>query len=111
MLHLHQKTGGAILARLPVKVNINRGGDELYIDNTNIAVEVEENAKTEVSELNVAYWPEGNALCLFFGLTPISEDGKILAYSSVNVVGRIGHSNKVELLGKSKDKMKVLIDG
>ena len=107
---LAPKTVEAILANLPVNVNINRWGDELYTDNTSIVVQVKENAKTEVSELDFAYWPDGNALCLFFGPTPISEDGRILAYSPVNVVGKIVHSNKVKLLNMIKDKMKVNID-
>jgi hypothetical protein len=95
---------------LPVNVNINRWGDELYTDNTSIVVQVKENAKTEVSELDFAYWPDGYALCLFFGPTPISEDGRILAYSPVNVVGKIVYSNKVKLLNMIKGKMKVNID-
>ncbi|WP_458747546.1 cyclophilin-like fold protein [Candidatus Nitrosocosmicus sp. T] len=78
-----------MLDRLPVKVKINRWGDELYTDLTEIDVEAEENAKRDVNELDVAYWPEGKALCLFCGPTPISKDGKILAYSPVNIVGKI----------------------
>ena len=107
---LAPKTIQAILSNLPVKVNLNRWGDELYTDSTSIVVQAKENSKTEVSELDFAYWPEGNALCLFFGPTPISKDGKILAYSPVNVVGKIVHSNKVKLLDKIQDKMKVIID-
>ena len=61
---LSPKTFQAILDHLPVKVKINRWGDELYTDPTEIDVK-EENAKTEVNELDVAYWPEGKALCLF----------------------------------------------
>ena len=76
------KTYKAILDNLPVEVSINRWGEELYTDRTIIAVEQEDNAKTEVNELDVAYWPEGNALCLFYGPTPISKDGKILAVLS-----------------------------
>ena len=83
------KTVQAILDHLPVKVKIKRWGDELYTDPTEVDVQQEENAKTEVNELDVAYWPEGKALCLFFGPTPISKDGKILAYSPVNIVGKI----------------------
>ena len=83
------KTFKAILDHLPIKVKINKWGDELYTDPTEIDVKEEENAKTEVNELDFAYWPEGRALCLFFGPTPISKDGKILAYSPVNVVGNI----------------------
>ena len=70
------KTYKAILDNLPVEVSINKWGEELYTDRTIIAVEQEDNAKTEVNELDVAYWPEGNALCLFYGPTPISKDGK-----------------------------------
>lgn len=83
------KTFKAILDHLPIKVKINKWGDELYTDPTEIDVKEEENAKTEVNELDFAYWPEGKALCLFLGPTPISKDGKILAYSPVNVVGNI----------------------
>jgi uncharacterized protein len=53
-----------------------------------VAVEEEDNTKTEVNELDVAYWPESRALCLFFGPTPISKDGKILACSPVNIYSR-----------------------
>jgi hypothetical protein len=73
---LSPKTFKAIIDHLPVKVKINRWGDELYIDPTEIDVKEEEYAKTEVDELDVAYWPEGKALCLFFGPTPISKMGK-----------------------------------
>jgi hypothetical protein len=46
---------------------------------------------------------------LFYGPTPISKAGKILAYSPVNIIGRIisTHDN---VLNKVKDRAKVLID-
>ena len=87
------KTFKAILDHLPVKAKINRWGDELYTDPTEIDVKEEESAKTEVNELDVAYWPEGKALCLFFGPTPISKDGKILAYSPGSPNQRQGNNN------------------
>ena len=107
---LSPMTFQAILDHLPVKVKINRWGDELYTDPTEIDVK-EENAKTEVNELDVAYWPEGKALCLFFGPTPISKDGKILAYSPVNIVGKIidDFSNKYDILNQIKVKTNVII--
>jgi uncharacterized protein len=86
---LSPKTFQAILNHLPVKVKMNRWGDEFYTAPTEIDAKAEENATTEVNKLDFAYWPEGKALCLFFGPTPISKDGKILAYSPVNVVGKI----------------------
>jgi hypothetical protein len=69
---LSPKTFKAILDNLPAEVGTNKWGEELYTDRTTIAVEREDNAKREVNELDVAFWPEGNALCLFYGQTPIS---------------------------------------
>jgi len=103
------KTVQAILSKLPIEVNINRWGDELYTEKTRV-VEKEENAKRQVKLFDVAYWPEGNALCLFYGPTPISEEGKILAYSPVNIVGRIIPDNdeKESVLKRIKNSTKVV---
>ena len=103
------KTVQAILENLPIEVKINRWGDELYTDKTQI-IEREEDGKRQVNLFDVAYWPEGNALCLFYGPTPISEEGKILAYSPVNIVGRIiPHNNEKEnVLEKIKDSTRVI---
>ena len=99
----------AIIENLPVEINITKWGDELYTERTQISANVE-NAKREVDFLDVAYWPEGNALCLFYGPTPISKDGQILAYSPVNIVGRINLQGyeKDELLQEIKDNTKVI---
>ena len=101
------KTVSAILDNLPIEVNINKWGQELYTDNTQIVAR-QENAKSEVNLLDVAYWPEGNALCLFYGPTPISKAGKIIPYSPVNIVGRI-LSKDNNIIDKLKDTSKVLI--
>ena len=103
------KTVQAILENLPIQVGITRWGDELYTEKTGIIAE-EEDAKREVNFLDVAYWPEGNALCLFYGPTPISKDGQILAYSPVNIVGRIiPHDNeKDDLLEKTRENTRVI---
>lgn len=102
------KTVQAILEKLPVEINITKWGNELYTERTQILAN-EENAKKEVDYLDVAYWPEGNALCLFYGPTPISIDGQILAYSPVNIVGRINPrgNEKDELLQEIKENTKV----
>lgn len=103
------KTVQAILEKLPVEINITKWGNELYTERTQILAN-EENAKKEVDYLDVAYWPEGNALCLFYGPTPISTDGQILAYSPVNIVGRINPrgNEKDELLQEIKENTKVI---
>ena len=103
------KTVQAILESLPIEVNINRWGDELYTEKTQI-IEKEEDAKREVNLFDVAYWPEGNALCLFYGPTPISTEGKILAYSPVNIVGRIStrDNEKEDVLEKIRDSTRII---
>jgi hypothetical protein len=97
----------AILENLPIEVNINKWGQELYTDRTSIIAQ-EENAKSEVTALDVAFWPQGNALCLFYGPTPISKGGKIVPYSPVNIVGRI-ESDQNNIIDRVKDTSKVLI--
>ena len=101
------KTVKAILDNLPIEVKINKWGDELYTDKTPIVAE-EENAQSIVNLLDVAYWPEGNALCLFYGPTPISRSpDEILPYSPVNVVGKI--ISEEDILYQIKDGNKVII--
>jgi hypothetical protein len=77
----------AIIDNLPISMTIERWGDELYSEPTPVKAK-EENAKKEVNLFDVAYWPEGSALCFFYGHTPMSKE-KILPYSPVNVIGRI----------------------
>ncbi|MFQ5920499.1 MAG: cyclophilin-like fold protein [Nitrososphaerales archaeon] len=83
------KTVQAILEKLPIEVEINRWGDELYTEPMPVKVREKENARSLVDLMDVAYWPEGDALCLFFGPTPISKGKEIKPYSPVNVIGKI----------------------
>jgi len=107
---LNPKTVQAILENLPITVNINRWGDELYTDKTLIGVG-EENSTKLVELFNVAFWPPGQAMCFFYGPNPISLPGKILAYSPVNVVGKIlpYENEKSEIMEKICDDVKVII--
>jgi len=85
---LSPKTVKAIIDILPITITLNRWGDELYSDE--IPAEAsEENGKSIVGLFDVAYWPEGSALCLFYGPTPISDNGQIKPYSVVNIIGKI----------------------
>lgn len=80
-------TAAKVWAALPVEADAHLWGDEIYFS---IPVEVEQEAPRElVDEGDVAYWPPGRALCLFFGPTPVSGPGEIRPYSPVTVVGRV----------------------
>lgn len=79
-----------IIQKLPLTTYMNKWGEELYTDDIKIKIDNEEkNLKQEVAKFDVAFWPEGGAICLFFGLTPISTGEKILPYSPVKVIGKI----------------------
>ena len=73
---------------LPFSLTLNVWGDEIYTGESPIDVP-EENAQSPVSLYDVAYWPTGKAICLFFGPTPISKKGEITPASPVNIIGKI----------------------
>jgi len=54
-----------------------------------------EDGKEVVEMGDVAYWPDGPSLCLFFGRTPASRGNEIRAASPVTVMGRIVGDPKV----------------
>ncbi|MGQ0796213.1 MAG: cyclophilin-like fold protein [Nitrosopumilaceae archaeon] len=82
-----------LMDSLPFTVAINSWGEELYTDEIPVAVG-EENAKSLVELMDVAYWPQGKAVCLFFGPTPIGKKGEIRPYSPVNIIGKIKSDKK-----------------
>ena len=64
------KTCASFLKSLPFSVTAHIWGEEIYTDESPI-IQSEENAKDLVNLNDVAYWPNGKAICLFFGPTPI----------------------------------------
>ena len=87
------KTCNSILDSLPFTVNAHVWGEEIYTDESPIS-QAEENAKALVDLNDVAYWPNGKAICLFFGPTPIGKKGEIKPYSPVNIIGKIINADK-----------------
>jgi len=86
-------TARALVEILPVKAKVNTWGDEIYFD-VPLSMEIED-GKEVVEMGDVAYWPDGPSLCLFFGRTPASRGHEIRAASPVTVMGRIVGDPKV----------------
>ena len=78
----------ALLAILPSTLNLSRWGNEYY-GNCGIKVGQDETAREIMAVGELAIWPPGNALCIFFGPTPASTDDRPRAASPVNPVGRL----------------------
>ena len=98
------KTVKSFLDNLPFTVRINLWGDEIYTDESPVNMN-EENAQSLIDLFDVAYWPSGKAICLFYGPTPIGNNNEIKPYSPVNVIGKISNADK-KILSKLKDGMK-----
>jgi len=99
------ETVAAVLKSLPIESRANRWGDEVYFS---VPVEVkEENAQEKVEVGDLAYWPQGPALCIFFGTTPASKGGKPRAASGVNVFGKIQNDPAIFDKVKSGDRIRV----
>ncbi len=81
-------TAEAILEALPIKGQAQRWGGEIYFS-IPVSAELEPGARDVLEAGELAYWPTGNALCIFFGKTPASQADEIRAASDVNVFGRI----------------------
>lgn len=77
-------TADSIWQGLPIHSVVQRWGEEVYFD---IRMQLPpEDARPDAPPGTIAYWPTGNALCIFFGQTP---------YSPVNIVGKLdGDPNK-----------------
>ncbi len=81
------QTVKALWAVLPLTARANTWGNEIYFS---IGVTVgQENANDVVEKGVIAYWPPGQAFCIFFGPTPASRGEECRAASPVNVVGRV----------------------
>ena len=93
------KTVSEFVKKLPFTVDLNVWGDEIYTSESPIS-QPEENAKSPVELNDVAYWPTGKAICLFYGPTPIGKKGEITPASPVNIIGKIISPDKT-ILGKA----------
>ena len=81
------KTAGAIWDALPIEAKGQTWGDEIYFD---IGLSAPPEKAREVVDVgDLAYWPPGQAFCIFFGPTPASRGDECRAASAVNVVGKI----------------------
>ncbi|HEY3398645.1 MAG TPA: cyclophilin-like fold protein [Armatimonadota bacterium] len=80
-------TAQSIWNALPLEAVGNTWGDEIYFS---IPVNLgEENGRETVDLGDIGYWPPGNAFCIFFGPTPMSQGDEIRPASAVNVFGKL----------------------
>jgi hypothetical protein len=100
------KTAEALMKALPFEARAELWGKEVYFE---VPFKVGlEKAKDIVDYGDVAYWPEGPALCLFFGPTLSSPNQNVIKpYSPVNVIGKILGDPKVLERVEEGEKIRV----
>jgi hypothetical protein len=99
-------TADAIWNALPIEAAANTWGDEIYFG---IPVQLEESEDaSDVREAgDLAYWPPGNAFCIFFGRTPASRGNEIRAASAVNPFGKVEGDPKIFKQVRSGSKIRI----
>ena len=81
------KTAQAIWQTLPIRSRVNLWGDEIYFS---IPLSLELELGQELVSLgDLGYWPDGNAFCIFFGPTPVSQGDEIRPANPVTVFGKV----------------------
>ena len=101
---LDTPTAKAVVAALPISSSVLTWGEEVYFD-VPLEVKREADARAVMTPGEIAFWPQGPAIAIGFGRTPISKGNETRLASPCNVFAKA--VSDVKVLAKVKTGAKV----
>ena len=103
---LDTHTAKVIYSELPIISKIKFWGDELYFY-TDLKIKIEKEARQIVEKGEIAYWPQGDAIAIGYGPTPISINQEIRLASDCNIWAKTEFD--LEQLNSLKEQQEIVI--
>ena len=98
------ETALKILGLLPITAFTSTWGVEIYFP-IGLGVDIEPDSSDLVESGAIAYWPPGDAFCIFYGKTPASTLDEIRAASPVTILGTVTGDETVFKFIRSGEKI------